>query len=149
MDLTAVHRDALVSIARQLAEHHHRGQVDKAGDPYLGHVCRVAEAVVPQEPEFVAAALLHDILEDTAATPADLAAAGIPDVVVEAVVILTKTGGPLDDYYARVRTNPIALAVKIADVADNSDPHRLAQLEPEVRDRLTRKYAKAVAALTH
>lgn len=149
MDLTAVHTDALVSIARRLAEHHHRGQVDKAGDPYLGHVCRVAEAVVPQEPEFVAAALLHDILEDTAATPADLVSAGIPETVIEAVVILTKTGGPLDDYYAQVRTNAIALAVKLADVADNSDPSRLAQLDPEIRDRLTRKYTKALAALKH
>jgi hypothetical protein len=51
-------------------------------------------------------------------------------------------------YYARIRPNPLALAVKLADVADNSDPDRLAQLAPEVRERLTRKYAKAVAALT-
>lgn len=137
----------LVSAARKLAGHYHDGQVDKAGDPYLGHVSRVADRVVPQEPEFVAAALLHDILEDTSATPAELAAAGIPETVIEAVVILTKTGGPLDDYYAQVRTNAIALAVKLADVADNSDPSRLAQLDPEIRDRLTRKYAKALAAL--
>lgn len=137
----------LVSTARTLAEHHHDGQVDQAGAPYLGHILRVAEMVSPQEAEYVAAALLHDILEDTDATEADLAAAGIPEVVIAAVVILTKTGGPLDDYYARVRTNPIALAVKLADVADNSDPSRLSRLEPAVRDRLTRKYAKALTAL--
>ncbi len=91
----------LVTTARTLAEHHHDGQVDQAGAPYLGHILRVAEMVSPQEAEYVAAALLHDILEDTDATEADLAAAGIPEVVIAAVVILTKTGGPLDDYYAR------------------------------------------------
>ena len=79
---------------------------------------------------------------------ADLAAAGIPATVIESVVLLTKTGGPLDAYYARIRENPVALAVKLADIADNSDPARQARLSPEVRERLTRKYAKAVAALS-
>lgn len=138
----------LVTAARRLAEHHHSGQVDKAGEPYIGHVYRVADRVVPCEAEYVATALLHDILEDTAATVEDLAAAGVPESVIAAVVVLTKTGGPLEHYYAQVRANPIALAVKLADVADNSDPARLSQLEPAVRDRLTRKYAKALAALS-
>lgn len=140
--------DELVATARHLAGHHHDGQVDKAGHPYVGHVIRVSELVVPQEAEFIASALLHDILEDTAASEGALAAAGIPVAVIEAVVVLTKTAGPLDDYYARVRANPIALAVKLADVADNSDPSRLTRLDPAVRDRLTRKYAKALAALS-
>ena len=138
----------LVATARRLAAHHHAGQVDQAGQPYLGHIERVADRVRHLEPEVVAAAWLHDVLEDTAASEADLAAAGIPAAVIEAVVLLTKTGGPLDADYARIRPTPLALAVKLADVADNSDPDRLAQLAPEVRERLTRKYAKAVAALT-
>jgi (p)ppGpp synthase/HD superfamily hydrolase len=138
----------LVATARRLATHHHAGQVDKAGQPYIGHIERVADRVSHLEPEVVAAAWLHDIVEDTAVTEADLAAAGIPAVVIEAVVLLTKTGGPLDAYYARIRENPLALAVKLADIADNADPDRQVQLAPEVRERLTRKYAKAVAALT-
>ena len=137
----------LVNTARRLAAHHHDGQVDKAGQPYLGHILRVAERVSHLEPEVVAAALLHDILEDTEATEADLAGAGISSTVIEAVVLLTNTGGPLEEYYARIREHPLALAVKLADIADNSDPARQVQLDPEVRDRLTRKYAKAVAAL--
>ena len=138
----------LVATARRLAAHHHAGQVDKAGQPYIGHIERVADRVSHLEPEVVAAAWLHDIIEDTPVTEADLAAAGIPAVVIEAVVLLTKTGGPLDTYYARIRENPLALAVKLADIADNADPDRQAQLDPEIRERLTRKYAKAVAALT-
>ena len=137
----------LVATARSLATEHHAGQFDKAGQPYLGHIERVAKRVSHLEAEVVAAALLHDILEDTAATPADLAAAGIPATVIESVVLLTKTGGPLDSYYARIREHPMALAVKLADIADNSDPARQARLAPEVRERLTRKYAKAIAAL--
>lgn len=137
----------LVATARRLAQHHHDGQVDKAGQPYLGHVLRVADRVSHLEPEVVAAALLHDVLEDTAATAAELAAAGIPATVIEAVALLTKTGGPLDAYYARIREHPVALAVKLADIADNADPDRQAQLAPEVRERLTRKYTKAAAAL--
>ena len=138
----------LVTVARHLASQNHAGQVDKAGQPYIGHIERVADRVSHLEPEAVAAAWLHDIIEDTTVTQEDLAAAGIPAPVIEAVVLLTKTGGPLDDYYARIRQNPLALAVKLADIADNADPARQAQLAPEVRERLTRKYAKAVAALT-
>lgn len=139
---------ALVTVARHLAVRHHTGQVDKAGQPYIGHIERVADRVSHLESEVVAAAWLHDIIEDTPVTEADLAAAGIPAVVIEAVVLLTKTGGPLDTYYARIRENPLSLAVKLADIADNADPDRQAQLDPEIRERLTRKYAKAVAALS-
>lgn len=138
----------IVTVARQLAEHHHMYQVDKAGEPYIGHILRVADRVGHLAPEFVAAALLHDILEDTEATAGELADAGMPAEVIEAVTLLTKTGGPLDDYYARIRTHRVAVAVKLADIADNSDPERLSALEPATRERLERKYAKAVAALS-
>lgn len=138
----------LVDTARRLAEQHHAGQVDKAGEPYIGHVLRVAAGVEDHGPAAVAAALLHDIVEDTAVTAADLADAGIPAEVIEAVVLLTKTGGPLDDYHARIRAHPLATAVKLSDIADNSDPARLAALDPATRERLERKYAKAAAALS-
>lgn len=137
----------LVATARRLAETHHAGQVDKAGQPYIGHVLRVAERVSHLAPEVVAAALLHDVIEDTEVTADELAAAGIPATVIEAVVLLTKTGGPLEGYYARIREHPVALAVKLADIADNADPDRQALLDPEVRERLARKYAKATDAL--
>ena len=137
----------IVDIARRLAEQHHAGQVDKAGEPYLGHVLRVADRVAAHGPVAVAAALLHDVIEDTAAGTDDLAAAGIPDAVIEVVLLLTKTEGPLDAYYARIRAHPVAVVVKLADVADNSDPARLGLLDAATRERLERKYAKAVAAL--
>lgn len=139
----------LVATAYRLAKHYHAGQVDKLGAPYLDHVLRVAGRVVRYGPAHTAVALLHDVLEDTPATEADLIAAGIDPHLVDAVVVLTKTGGPNADYYARVRTHTLARVVKLADIADNADPARLALIpDPATRDRLTRKYATAVAALT-
>ena len=49
--------------------------------------------------------------------------------------------------YARVAANPIACAVKLADIADNADPTRLSRLDAATRDRLTEKYRQARAAL--
>ena len=47
-------------------------------------------------------------------------------------------------YYERVRTNPIALTVKLADINDNSDPERLSRLDQPTRERLEAKYAWAI-----
>jgi len=54
---------------------------------------------------------------------------------------------PADDYYAAIARNPLALKVKLADIADNSDPARLQYLPVEVVQRLTQKYAHALLAL--
>jgi hypothetical protein len=51
-------------------------------------------------------------------------------------------------YYAAIKRNPLALKVKLADIADNADEARLALLPPNTADRLRRKYAKALEALT-
>lgn len=124
----------------------HAGQVDKAGVPYFQHALRVARAVAKVDPsaEAFQAAILHDVIEDSAWTRVGLLAAGIPLVVVEAVDALTRRpreAAPA--YYARVRANPLALLVKEWDIADNADPVRLRRLAPEVRARLEGKYRQA------
>jgi hypothetical protein len=48
-----------------------------------------------------------------------------------------------ESYYKRVRANPLALEVKAADIADNTDPARLAALDDDIRERLVEKYAAA------
>ena len=97
----------------------------------------------------VAAAWLHDVVEDTAVTADDLRAAGIPEDVVAAVLAVSKVAGePVEDYFSRVRSDPLAVAVKTADLADNTDPARLAVLDDEVRARLEAKYARARRLLT-
>ena len=136
------------AIARSIATDAHEGQVDKAGRPYIEHPKRVVDRLT--SPEARSAAWLHDTVEDTEVTADDLSAAGLPDSVVEAVVVLSRRSGEdRNDYYQRVRTNPLALEVKLADVADNSDPARLALLDSETAERLTAKYAHALEVLNH
>jgi (p)ppGpp synthase/HD superfamily hydrolase len=131
-----------VAAAKAIATIAHRFQTDKIGVPYIEHPRRVATRLV--EPKYVAAAWLHDVIEDCGITAEDLAAAGISDEVIAAVVLLTRTkdnGG--NGYYEAISENPIALAVKLADIADNTDPKRTRRLEPEVRRRLEEKYENA------
>jgi (p)ppGpp synthase/HD superfamily hydrolase len=144
-----VNREAeVLGRALAIATEVHEGQVDKLGAPYLGHPLRVAARVVDAGYEAVAAALLHDVLEDSDLTAADLRARGIPGAVVRAVVALTHV--PDEPYEAAVRraaADPLARTVKRADLADNLDPSRAEQLPPDVRARLQRKYARASAIL--
>jgi (p)ppGpp synthase/HD superfamily hydrolase len=70
-------------------------------------------------------AVLHDSLEDTSVTLADLQAAGYSDEICEAVDCLTRRPGePYDSMIARVAANPLARRVKLADLEDNMDPTR-------------------------
>ena len=145
-----------VEFARQMATAAHDGQVDRAGQPYIGHPERVAERTqalcaeeAPQLTEMaVTAAWLHDVLEDTPLTSDDLCAAGFSEAVIGTVEALTTTGDePMDDYAARVAALPAAVIVKRADLADNGDPVRLDRLDPATRDRLEKKYAAFRQAL--
>lgn len=130
--------------AEALAVAAHAGQTDKAGRPYIEHPARVAVRVAPCGDEAVAVAWLHDVAEDTEVSLGDLREAGFPEHVVSAVDALTKRSGePLADYCGRVAANRLALLVKTADLADNSDPQRLALLDPRTRARLEAKYARA------
>jgi (p)ppGpp synthase/HD superfamily hydrolase len=138
---------ALVALAERIAFNAHSGQRDKAGRDYFGHVERVAARVHTDDEKAVA--YLHDTIEDTELTEETLVELGIPQRLVDAVVLLsrnrwrTKAG-----YYAAVRSDPLSLKVKLADVADNSDPARLALLDEKTRERLTAKYAEARYLLT-
>lgn len=122
----------------------HHGQTDKIGVPYIEHVLAVARGLAPFGDDLVMAGLLHDVLEDTDYTARDLAAAGVPERVLRAVLAVTNTPG--GSYQAKIRAityNPDAVLVKIADNAHNSRPDRAAQLPEEKRLRLELKYAQA------
>ncbi|MBT2548095.1 phosphohydrolase [Arthrobacter sp. ISL-65] len=131
-----------MAAAKAIATIAHRFQTDKIGVPYIEHPRRVAAKL--DDSKHIAAAWLHDVIEDCGITADDLRAAGISGAVIDAVVLLTRTEDSKGDgYYAAILENPIALAVKLADIADNTDPERTARLEPEVRRRLAGKYEHA------
>ena len=133
--------------AMQIAYSAHHGQVDKAGIPYIFHPLHLAEEM--SEEISCCVALLHDTVEDTEITPEDLAAE-FPGEVVEAVRLLTHD--PETDYYdyvRKIRSNPVALQVKLADLNHNMDATRFAGVEvPKERIGYFRdKYTKAKAIL--
>jgi (p)ppGpp synthase/HD superfamily hydrolase len=137
-----------IATADAIAASAHAGQVDKAGKPYVGHVRRVASYVDPGNTDAVVAALLHDVIEDTGITAAELADRGIPALAIEAVELLSRRKDqPPAEYYQLIRDHAIAREVKLADLADNTDPARLATLSEADQERLTRKYANAYEAL--
>lgn len=135
----------LVESARLLAYALHVHQKDKSGMAYILHPRRVALALARagHRPEVVAAAWLHDAVEDTWVTVKRIREA-FGDEVATLVSLLTRERGvPAEDYYAAIRTNPDALAIKLADIEDNLLPWRLAALDTETRIRLTEKYSHA------
>lgn len=133
--------DALI-----LAAQKHRGQVDKAGKPYILHPLRVMQNLgAGASDEERMAALLHDIVEDCDVSFDDLHEMGFPSSVVVAVQHLTKTEDEQRDYMSairRVAQNSIARRVKIADLTDNSDISRLKNPTATDYARLE-KYQKA------
>jgi hypothetical protein len=122
----------------------HAVQTDQAGRAYIDHLLRVMERIENESVQARMAAVLHDVLEDTEMSAQELRRAGCPGEVVDAVVALTKNEGEsYPDFLARVAGNPIALKVKLADIADNSDEGRLALLAPATAERLRDKYSRA------
>ena len=135
----------LTKKALKLAYAAHAGQVDKAGMPYIFHPYEVALQVQTEEED--CAALLHDVVEDTDWRMEDLRAAGFPETVLEAVQLLTHDPAvPYLDYVRALCGNPIAVAVKRADLHHNSERTRFDADSPDIEKRL-QKYAAAEAVL--
>ena len=123
----------------------HRDQLDKSGLPYVFHPFHLAEQM-PDEDTTVTA-LLHDVVEDSDYTFRDLEEMGFPAQVLEALRLLTHDPSvPYLDYVARIRENPIARAVKLADLRHNSDLSRLDHVDSRALARVE-KYRQAIALL--
>jgi (p)ppGpp synthase/HD superfamily hydrolase len=128
----------------------HAGQTDKAGRPYAEHLRAVAEGVRARggDDEQIAAAWLHDAVEDDALTERWLDGAPLSRRTKDIVLALTKRAGePPEAYAARILATPGARLVKEADLAHNADPARLAVLDAATRTRLAEKYARMRALL--
>lgn len=150
----------IIGIARTIATRAHADQTDKSGAPYIQHPTAVvsllahapgfAELTHDKQEVAIAMAWLHDVLEDTPLTSNDLRKQGLPPDVIEGVIALTHMPQePRLTYYARLKENPLARLVKIADMAHNASPERLLLLEPDTRTRLINKYSLGAAILTN
>jgi (p)ppGpp synthase/HD superfamily hydrolase len=131
----------------------HEGQMDKSGRPYYLHPLRVAMRLIHCTPEERHAALLHDVVEDTPLTLADLKAFGYSDEVLDLVDILTRRmpeGESHREYLERIvaSRNAKALRVKLADVLDNMSPARSRSLPPE-HQGMKHRFAKDLQRIAH
>lgn len=138
----------LTNKAMRLAYEAHKGQTDKSGQPYVFHPYHLAEQM--KDEITVCVALLHDVIEDTSVTYEDLSQE-FPREVMEALKLLTHNKG--EDYLSyvmEIKKNPVAKAVKLADIAHNSDETRFAgspSITPEKIEYYREKYARARAIL--
>lgn len=132
-------------LAQSIAAAAHKGQVDKAGKPYIEHPAHVAASIQGDAAKVVA--WLHDVVEDTPLTFADLRERGVAPEVIEALKLLTRDESvPYLEYVRSLKPNPLARAVKLADLRHNSDLSRLPRIT-EKDQRRAEKYAKAIAVL--
>lgn len=132
--------------AIEIATQAHEGQVDKAGNAYIGHPLRVMEMGRTIEEKI--AGVLHDIVEDSPWTFEMLEAEGFAPEIIAALKCVTKISEneDYDDFIERVKKNPLAVAVKINDLTDNMDIRRLPYLSDKDVKRL-KKYLKAYKKL--
>lgn len=132
-----------------LATERHADQTERSGIPYISHPLRVMGRLTTERARMVA--VLHDTIEDTTLTAAELLQLGCPPDVVDAVVALTHPKSePMHAYLDRLLANPLALEVKWADLSDNNDPARVAWMrlhDPNQRRHLDAKYSDVCSYL--
>jgi len=123
----------------------HKAQLDKSGMPYVFHPFHLAEQMKDETTTVVA--LLHDVIEDTDYTFNDLIAMGFDGAIIDAIELMThEEGVPYMDYVEKIKSNPIAREVKLADLIHNSDLSRLDA--PTEKDKMrVEKYRKAIVLL--
>ena len=133
--------------AKAIATSAHEGQVDKAGKPYIEHPMRVMNMGKTVEEKI--AGVLHDVVEDSDWTFEMLENEGIPKDVMDALRCVTKLSEDedYDHFIERVKTNPLAVKVKLNDLKDNMDITRLGEVTEKDLTRLN-KYIRAYRQLT-
>lgn len=123
----------------------HKDQVDKSGLPYVFHPFYLAGQM--QDEATTVVALLHDVAEDTDMTLDQIAGFGFGEEVMDALALMTHAKEvPYMDYVLAIKPNPIARAVKLADLKHNSDLTRLDEVTEKALQRRD-KYLQAIAML--
>jgi len=135
----------LTNEAMRIAYVAHHGQLDKGDVPYIFHPFHLAEEMDDEYSTCVA--LLHDTVEDTDMTLEQLAET-FPKEVVDAVALLTHDESePYLDYVARIKSNPLAKKVKLADLRHNSDESRTPDADAAAKESWKQKYGPAFLIL--
>jgi (p)ppGpp synthase/HD superfamily hydrolase len=127
----------MIEKAFRVVEEAFKDKFDKGGKPYINHLLSVSSRLTTDEEKTVG--LLHDLLEDCFEWNEEKLSLEFPNNIVESVVCLTKIKGEkYSDYLNRVKTNEIALKVKISDLKDNMDLTRLSKLTDKDLKRIVK-----------
>lgn len=124
-----------------------QGKQDENGRPYVEHALRVMEKMDTEEEKIVA--VLHDVVEDSEMSMADLSTYGFSRPVLEAVEQLTKRKDmTYYEYIEDISCSPLATKVKIAEVEDNKDVVRVNKMSFKTYS-LEERAAKTIKLLNH
>jgi (p)ppGpp synthase/HD superfamily hydrolase len=125
-----------------LATQRHAGQYDKQGLPYILHPLKVMYYLDTDEEELQCIAIGHDLIEDTKTTYEELRNIGMTERIIEGIRCLTRVPGETEqEYQFRIKSNPDAIKVKLADLRHNTDIRRLRGIGPKDLERI-QKYHK-------
>jgi guanosine-3',5'-bis(diphosphate) 3'-pyrophosphohydrolase len=148
----------LVARAYEVAERCHRGQQRRSGDPYISHPLAVATIVAElgMEPPTLCAALLHDTVEDTALSLADVTREFGDEVgrLVDGVTKLDKVrygesaeAETIRKMVVAMARDPKVLIVKLADRLHNI--RTVSWLPPDKQQRMAKQTLEIYAPLAH
>lgn len=136
---------SLTKKALKLCFEAHKDQVDKTGLPYVFHPFHLAEQL--EDEIAVTCALLHDVVEDTDTTFEDLSNMGFPVEVLDVLKLLTHDPEvPYMEYVENIKSNSIAVQIKLQDLKHNSDLSRLDYVDDHAKAR-QQKYLAAIELL--
>lgn len=113
-------KDELLNKAIKISQKAHKGQTDKFGTPYIGHVMRVMNAGKTYDEKIVG--VLHDVIEDCPEITLEyLLQEGFPNEIVFAIECLTKTPADQDytEFILQTEQSKLAVSVKLNDLQDN------------------------------
>ena len=113
-------RNMTIEDVIRIAVNAHDGQKDMVGNPAIAHV--LAVGLMGKTEQEQKAGFLHDVVEDTEMSIADLRARGVEEDVLAAVDLLThREGMSYEDYVKQIvwSGNETAIQVKLNDLHQN------------------------------
>lgn len=134
----------LLNKAKAIVEREFGDRIEN-GECYKLHAFRVMEAMDTEEEQIVA--LLHDVVEDTEVSHADLESEGFPKKIMGALEELYKGNAVrYFDYIDDLSVNTLAAKVKLAEIKDNMDCVRVNRMSFRTY-ALEERAAKSIAIL--
>ena len=136
-----------LQLAINIAIEAHYCQYDRGGTAYINHPIYLSLQMDTEEEKIVA--LLHDVIEDSNKFTLEDLKNWFGNIIADAVDCITKRKNikeRYEDYLTRVKSNPLSLKVKLADISHNLCLDRIPEPDEKYM-RMKDKYVKALVFL--